>query len=313
MAGVFQPAYSYVDGQLDQFLNQRLQDVVAEVDGPLRAALLLYVVLYGLAVMRGMINEPMSEGIGRMIKLAFVYTVATTIAYSTWVTDPLFHHLPNSLAHAISGGDVQTIGQAFDDFLGRGFDLAESCGKSANMVDPLPWVVALLVYATTAGAAALGFGITMLAKVALALLVATGPIFIACIPFEATRKYFWGWVSQGVNYLLVFVLIIAVFQLALALIHNQWGEISAQPDPKVAGLVFSVYGVLAAIFFLQVPSIASGIAGGAAAGLKDFGRSGMWTFRAATQFRMPGPTQSSGSSGGSVARRSSATGSRRAA
>lgn len=312
MAGVFDPAYDYVDGQLDQFLNQRLSDVIAEIDGPLRAAILLYVVLYGLAVLRGMINEPIMEGVGRMIKLAFVYTVTTTVAYSDWVTDPLFHDLPNSLARAISGGNVQTIGQAFDDFLGRGFDLAESCSKSANMVDPLPWIVALLIYGVTSIAAGLGFGITMLAKVALALLVAVGPIFIACIPFEATRKYFWGWVSQGVNYLLVFSLITAVFQLVLALVQNQWGAITSQPDPKVAGLLFSVYSVLAAIFFLQVPNIATGIAGGATAGLRDFGRSGSWAHRAASRVSTPALPRWGGRSGGSVSRGSS-TGSRRAA
>lgn len=302
MAAVFDPAYNYIDGQLDQFLNQRLSDVISEIQGPLRVALLLYVVLYGLAVLRGMINEPIMDGVGRMIKLAFVYTVATTVAYADWVTDPLFHSLPNSLAHAISGGAVQTIGQAFDDFLGRGFDLAESCSRSANMVDPLPWVVALLIYGVTSAAAGLGFGITMLAKVALALLVAVGPIFVSCIPFEATRKYFWGWVSQGVNYILVFVLIIAVFQLVLALVQNQWGAITAQPDPKVAGLVFSVYSVLAAIFFLQVPNIANGIAGGATAGLRDFGRSGLWAHRAASGVSMPAMPRWSGGRGGSVSR-----------
>ena len=91
---IFQPAYSFVDGKLDVFLNERASSVMAQVSGPLRAALVLYVLLYGFAILRGSIQEPFMDFVVRSIKLAFVYMLATTVAYSTYVTQPLFHVRP---------------------------------------------------------------------------------------------------------------------------------------------------------------------------------------------------------------------------
>ena len=95
---IFQPAYQFVDEKLNVFLGERASSVIAEVSGPLRAALVLYVLLYGFAILRGSIAEPVMDFAVRSVKLAFVYMLATTVAYSTYVTDPLFHVLPDTLA-----------------------------------------------------------------------------------------------------------------------------------------------------------------------------------------------------------------------
>jgi type IV secretion system protein VirB6 len=107
--------------------------------------------------------------------------------------------------------------------------------------------------------------------------VAIGPIFIACLVFEASRSFFFGWLRQGVNYLILFALIITIFEMILSLVADQWGNITGQSDAEMGGMLFTALCVLGAIFFLQTPNIAAGIAGGAAAGIGDFynaGRSG---------------------------------------
>lgn len=272
MAGsfqIFQPAYAFVDSKLDVFLNARANSVIAEVSGPLRVALVLYVLLYGFAILRGSISEPMMDFAVRSLKLAFVYMLATTVAYSTYVTDPLFHVLPDTLARAISGSGVPDVGAAFDQFFSRAAYLAEKIAKGASPVDFAPWILAAVVYVIGALAAALGFGVVLIAKVALALLIALGPIFIACALFDASRRFFFGWLAQAVNYIVLFALIITVFQLILSLVGQQWGQIDGQ-DPMAGGLLFIALCLLGAIFFLQTPAIAAGIAGGASAGLADF-------------------------------------------
>jgi type IV secretion system protein VirB6 len=72
-----------------------------------------------------------------------------------------------------------------------------------------------------------------------------------------------------VNYLVLFALIIVIFQLVLSLVRDQWGAIQGG-DPMIGGLIFIALCLLGAIFFLQTPAIAAGIAGGASAGLADF-------------------------------------------
>lgn len=266
---IFQPAYAFVDEKLGVFLNERASSVIGEVAGPLRAALVLYVILYGFAILRGSISEPIMDFAVRSLKLAFIYLLATTVAYSSFVIDPLFHVLPNTLARAISGSSVPDVGTAFDQFFARAAYLAEKIAGEASPFDFGPWILAALVYLVGALAAALGFGVVLIAKVALALLVALGPIFIACALFDATRRFFFGWLAQAVNYLVLFALIITIFQLVLSLVAQQWGSIDGN-DPIAGGLLFIALCLLGAIFFLQTPAIAAGIAGGASAGLADF-------------------------------------------
>jgi type IV secretion system protein VirB6 len=267
---IFGPAYSFIDGKLDQFLGQGAANAIAAVAGPLRVALVLYVLLYGFAILRGAISEPLIDFAVRSVKLALILMLATTPAYGDWVTQPLFHALPDALAHAIAGSSADDAGSAFDSFFSRAGYLGQKAAQEANPMNWVPLIVAAAVFVIGALAAALGFGIVALAKVALALLVALGPIFIACALFESTRRYFFGWLGQAVNYLVLFALIIAVFQLILALVADRWGTIDGQ-DPVIGGLIFIALCLLGGIFFLQTPAIAAGIAGGASLGLADFG------------------------------------------
>lgn len=288
---IFGPAYVFIDGKLDQFLGTGAGRVLAEVAGPLRAALVLYVLLYGFAILRGAISEPIIDFAVRSLKLALIYLLVSSAAYGDWVTQPLFHVLPDTLGRAIAGTPSGDPGAAFDQFFARAAYLGQKAARDATPLNWIPLMVSGAVFVIGALAAALGFGIAVLAKVALALLVALGPIFIACALFEATRRYFFGWLSQAVNYLVLFALIIAVFQLILALVGDRWSAIDGQ-DPVVGGLLFIALCLLGAIFFLQTPAIAAGIAGGASAGLADFGNA------AAMGLRGSPPSNGGGAAGG---------------
>lgn len=266
---IFEPSWDFIDARLNVFLGDRLASVTAEVSGPLRVALVLYVVLYGFAIFRGAISEPVRDFTVRSVKLALIWVLATTPAYSSFVTAPLFTGLPEALTRAIAGSDTAGVGAAFDQFFAYAAWLGEDISREGSAFNPGAWVVAAAVFITGALAAALGFGVVLVAKLALALLVALGPVFIACALFDATRRFFFGWLAQAVNYLVLFALMIVIFQLVLSLVRDQWGAIQGA-DPVIGGLMFVALSLLGAIFFLQTPAIAAGVAGGASAGLADF-------------------------------------------
>lgn len=283
---VFGPAYAFIDSRLDGFLGESVSRAIAEVSGPLRLALVLYVILYGIAILRGAISEPLMDFAVRSLKLAIVYLLATTAAYGDWITQPLFHVLPDTVARAVAGSESTDAGSAFDQFFARAAFLGEEAAQSASAFDWLPLIISGAVFGFGALAAALGFGIVVLAKVALALLIALGPLFIACALFDATRRYFFGWLSQVVNYVVLFALIVAVIQLVLALVAQQWSGLQGE-DPVIAGLLFVALCLLGTIFFLQTPAIATGIAGGASAGLADFGNAAAVGRRGNAPFSSP--------------------------
>ena len=286
MAGsfqVFEPAYTFIDGKLDTFLNTDVSNVTAQVGPPMQAALILYVMLYGFAILRGAISEPLVDFAVRSVKLGFISMLATTTAYSSWMTTPLFTTMPNALTQALGGTTSTDPGTAFDQFFARAAYLGEQISQTANVTNPAPWLEAGAVNVIGGLAAALGFGVVIVAKVSLALIIALGPIFVACSLFEASRRFFFGWLSQAVNYLVLIALIIAVFQMILSLVADPWGQIDGQ-DPAAGGLEFIALSILGAIFFLQTPAIAAGIAGGASAGLADFGNAVGMAFRGGPHF-----------------------------
>jgi type IV secretion system protein VirB6 len=294
---IFSPAYVYIDGKLDQFLGQGVSNAIAVVESPLRLALVLYVMFYGFGILRGAISEPVMDFAVRSIKLIIIYRLATTAAYGDYVTQPLFHLLPQAIAKAVAGGSVGDPGAAFDQFLARVGYLADKISDQASLSDPQPWLVALVVLVVGSAAAALGFGLVLIAKVALALLIGLGPLFVACSLFEATRRYFFGWLSQAVNYIILFGLVIAIFQLVLSLVDAQWGAIE-RLDPISAGLLFICLCLLGAIFFVQTPAIAAGIAGGASVGMSDFTSAPSQSRRASPGSGSPG--NASAASGGAI-------------
>lgn len=312
MIDIFTRAYENLQSRLDSFLGDGVANVIQEVDGPLRAALLLYFVLYGIAILRGVIDEPIMDGVMRMIKLAFVYSIATTAAYNDWVTQPLFHVLPNALTTAISGQETPSVGAAFDEYFSRGGILAQETFKTASPVNPGPYLTGALVYLVTALTAAAGFGVTMIAMIALSLVIALGPIFVACIVFESTRRFFVGWLSQCLNYVLLFALIVTIFQMILSIIADEWASLDGAAQPEAAAMVFVAFSLLGAIFFLATPMIASGISGSASLAVKDFARAGAWMQHHTSRLPTPSLPRWGAGSGGSVSR-SSSNNSRRAA
>ncbi|WP_369062167.1 type IV secretion system protein [Caulobacter sp. 73W] len=266
---LFQQAYEYVDGRLDVFLGQGVANAISEVDGPLRLALVLYVLFYGFAILRGAIQEPLMDFSIRSLKLGLIYTLATTPAYASYVTEPLFHALPDALARSLGGEDTPSAAASFDSFLSRTGALGERLTEGASPIALDRWLMAGAVWICGALAASIGFGVVLVAKVALALVIALGPIFIALALFEVTRRYFFGWLSQAVNYLVLFGLIFAVFQLVLGMVADQWETLQSQ-DAMAAGVAFIALSLLGSIFFLQTPTLAAGIAGGASVGVSDF-------------------------------------------
>ncbi|MFC6623937.1 type IV secretion system protein [Novosphingobium panipatense] len=273
---LFESIYDNIDGKLDLFLNERLTNMVDVIRGPLAVGLTIYIVLYGYAVMRGVISEPWSELFYRMVKLCILYLAATTVAYSEWITQPLFHSMPDAIAQALAGKTIDSVGAAFDDYYAQADALILRIREeAATYYDINPWklvlyLVALALNVLAGLSAAIGFAVTVFAKVALAIIIALGPLFIALALFEATRRMFYGWLSQAFNYLVLMGVIIAITSLITDLGETALSQSQGIVDVTVGAALFAAYLILGTIFFLLAPTIASGIAMGAALGVGDF-------------------------------------------
>lgn len=266
---VFAPASMFIETRLLSVVADRASGLAIEVAPALRVALVLYVVLYGYAILRGAVSDPVIDFAIRAIKLAFIYAIAVTPAYGDFVTQPILVDLPRLLSRSLGGDPEVASGAACDQLLNYAGYLAARISDQASVLEAEAWSVGALVYVAGALAAAFGFGVLLIAKISMALLVMVGPAFIACALFEASRRYFFGWLSQAVNFIVLYGLILAAIALAIGLMEEQWPRIEGE-DPLVGGLMFIALCLLCAFAFLRMPALAAGIAGGAAAAVGDF-------------------------------------------
>ena len=274
----FSTAYASLDATIAMFLGEKLPEVIAAVRGPLAVALAIYLALVGYAVLRGLVDEPWREWFYRILKLALIWAAVSSVGYNNWIVEPLSVDAPNAISSAIAGDSAINAGSTFDQYFQRSEPIEEKLRLYASTyasIHPYRLIIygaGILVWLLTGLSATVGFAITIFAKIALAIIVALGPIFIALALFNSTRGLFFGFLNQAFNFILLIGVIAAMTGLVLSLGDAAEAAASAAQDPVFGSIIFDIYVVLGSVFFFQAPSIAAGIAGGAAAGVADFAR-----------------------------------------
>ena len=105
-----------------------------------------------------------------------------------------------------------------------------------------------------------------LSHIALAILLALVPFFIATMFFESTKRLFDAWLAQLTNYALITLLTILVAALLLQVVNNYATQTAARGTAilTVDAVNMVLISVLVFLFMRQVMPIASGLAGGVA-------------------------------------------------
>jgi type IV secretion system protein VirB6 len=103
-----------------------------------------------------------------------------------------------------------------------------------------------------------------LARVALALLLAIGPLFIVLLLFESTQRFFEAWIAQLVNYALVGVLAVLTASLMLTVVEAYATQTAALGAAilTVDALDMLLVAGLVLLLLRQVMPIAARLAGG---------------------------------------------------
>jgi type IV secretion system protein VirB6 len=266
---VFDEFLKEFEQSITQFVSDSVQNVSSYVDAPLRVAVMLYVVIYGIAVMRGAIQEPILDFAWRTIRIVSVILLATnTTSYQQYVTGLFFDALPKEIGGAIAGSGLDMkSGQPFDQLLNKGVEVATKIYEEAGITNVAPALIAAILLVFTAASGFLQFAIMLYAKVGLALVLALGPIFIALMLFEATRTFGEAWTRQLANFVILHVLVVALIGLMLTTVGHfvdKYGANATGGQLIVGAVAISAVLGLAAFIALQLPEIAGALAGGGA-------------------------------------------------
>ena len=265
--------------ELSEWLNRVLAGYIGDTTSrlagllePLVVALgILYTIVWGYLQLTGRLDEPMLAGVKRIITLAIILGAALQLWLYNEVLVDTFFRVPGDLASRIIGTFDQV--QIVDGILFAGFDVAKQLMDRGSIFndDIRFYLVGAGVYVIVFLTAVYTLFLLTLSRIALSVLLALGPLFIAFLLFDTTKKFFESWVAQLANYALITLLTILVAALMMTIVlktadaavaaGGNVGIADAARLATAAGLTFLV--------MRQVMSIAAGLASGLA--LSTFG------------------------------------------
>ena len=264
--GFFETFWTWLNEQLIAYVGNNTAHVSRALEPAVVTLGTLYVMIWGYLHLTGRVEEPFTTGLKRILTLSVVLGVTLKMwLYNTVIVDT-FYNAPAQLAAAIIGASdpVKTVdsiweqGGAVADYLfnNGGLFLGDLSYALAGMI---VWVLMGLLCVYT-------MFLIALSHIALAILLALGPFFIAMMFFESTKRLFDAWLAQLTNYALVTLLTILVAALLLQVVNNYATQTAARGTAilTVDAVNMVLISVLVFLFMRQVMPIASGLAGGVA-------------------------------------------------
>jgi type IV secretion system protein VirB6 len=293
--GFFATFWSWLNGQLAAYIGDNTARLASVLEPAVLTLATIYVMAWGYLHLMGKITEPFEAGLRRIALIALVLGVGLRLwLYNSVIVDT-FYNAPAQLAAAVVGagdpvGTIDAIWDSGGTVAGSLWDKAASLslwgGFGFDLAAIMVWCLigVLCVYAMF---------LIALSSIALAVLLALGPLFIALLFFDATRRFFTAWLAQLANYALITVLTVMVGALLLRIVQSYAAQTAARGSAilTVDALNMMLIALLVFLVLRQVMPIASGLAGGAS--LNSFGtasRSVSWaagTTGSALKFATP--------------------------
>jgi len=269
---VFQKMFDYSDGVVAKYVTDVAASTAGTIQGMAYTLLLIYMMLWGWSVMRGIIQEPVMDGGWRILKIAIIFHLATSSAlYSQYVSD-LLYNWPTEFASQLQGSPATTSAQMLDQMLDKGTTLAGEAWEKANIGNIGAYILAGVVYVLTWVTTGITGIIIIMAKLALAITLAIGPLFILFLLFDPTKRWFDSWLgavfTEGIAILLTVMAATISFKLMNAAYDVTIADATANDGiatmSAISGLV--IYGI-ASIFVIQrMPVLAGSIGGSLSSG-----------------------------------------------
>lgn len=264
--GFFAQFFSWLDGQLANYVSSHTTQVASAIEPAAVTLATVYVMIWGYLSMTGRIQEPIWEGVKRILTVAVILGVGLRLwTYNEIITDT-FYKAPEQLARSIVGAStvVGVIDQVWQD----GASVAEQLLKKGSILDSdfAFYAAGFLVYILVGLSVVVTAFLLGLSKVAIAILLALGPIFIVLLFFEATRRFFEAWTAQLANYALISVLTMLTASLLLNIVKAYAANAAAAGASITIAESVRVCIASALVFLVmrQVMPIAAGLASGVA-------------------------------------------------
>jgi type IV secretion system protein VirB6 len=267
----FTTFWEWLTARLEDYLSTQVAAMAAAIEPAAVTLAVIYVMVWGFLHLRGAIVEPVLAGALRIVRLVVVLGVGLRLwEYNALVVDT-FLEAPVELAARLAGA-ADPVGTV-DALWEQGGTVAATLWEKGGLFDGELgfYVAATIVYGLMGTVCVYTLFLLALARVALALLLAIGPLFIVLLLFESTQRYFEAWLGQLANYALVGVLAVLTASLMLTVVEAYATQTAALGAAilTVDALDMLLVAGLVLLLLRQVMPIAARLAGGVS--LASFG------------------------------------------
>jgi type IV secretion system protein VirB6 len=280
--GFFATFWSWLNGQLANYIGDHTARLATILEPAVVTLATVYVMAWGYLHLTGKIEEPVTTGLKRIFVMALVLGVGLRLwLYNTLIVDT-FYNAPAQLAAAMVGS-ADPVGTIDTIWKSGGTTAGILWTKGASSWSPGFLIAGAVVLGLMGLLCVYAMFLIAFSTIALAVLLALGPLFIALLLFDETKRFFSAWIAQLANYALITVLTVMVAALLLQIVQSYAAQTAALGTAIVTvdALNMLLIAVLVFLVLRQVMPIASGLAGGVS--LNSFGltsRSMGWGLRA---------------------------------
>jgi type IV secretion system protein VirB6 len=218
---------SEIDVLTKTFVSGGYQALANALSQPLGSLCVLYIILVGFGITRGLIQTPMQEFIKGSFRIGLVYMLAMNWGlfseyvvnfFTTGVSElgaVMMNLLPVKVpiikGFGVNGG-LQSV---FIEVIRVGNWIWDS----ATLRHPGPFFCALMVYASGIAVVWFAFFELIVAKLMLSICLCTAPLFITLTLFDKTKSFFDQWLGKVIGFSLVMFFVSVVLGFCMHLVH----------------------------------------------------------------------------------------------
>jgi type IV secretion system protein VirB6 len=272
--------FTWVGNQFNTILSTYVLGVVTALMSALApialTATTIWVALYGWAVLRNEVPETVPSFLWKAFKISLVLALALQASFYISNIADTANALATGVATtflpaAASPSTVSSPYALLDAFNDQANLLVMDLLKDAGIMRLDLMFAAVVCSIGNVLFLCISLFVISLAKLVLTFVIAVGPIFLLCLAWRPTARFFDSWLSMVLNAVVLtwfafFALGLSVYmgQAMVQVVQSQGGFLG--PNFNVVGesLKYCIVMVLMAIICFQAPTLASALTGGAA-------------------------------------------------
>jgi len=272
--------FTWVGAQFNSILGTYVLGVVSALMTAIApialTAMTMWVALYGWAVLRNEVSETVPTFLWKVFKIGLVLAFALQAGFYISNVSDTADALASGVAATFlpAAANPMTVSSPYamlDAFNDQASLLVIDLLKDAGITRLDLLLAAVVCSIGNVVFLCIALFVVTLAKLFLTFVIAIGPIFILCLAWRPTARFFDSWLSMVLNS--VVLTWFAFFALGLSIYMGQAMVQVVQSQGGFQGPTFNVVGeslrycvvmILMAIICFQAPSLASALTGGAA-------------------------------------------------